>query len=364
MSFATHNEWNRPQTNQNFMNPTRVVGDVLFNGIIDKTQVINAIYNQNPLYPMPSGMTIQDIETVRKGEIVYRIIDNSGGSISTNYNNTGDNTTVCALSSLNGQGTKGDTNIMSKILPIGLSYMETEFSKEARFNIHVGGIHTTINNGPDVINAGDWVMAYAPTLDEVNMQSGGRGKIADKNRLITLWFKPYRTKEHRMTSKQIYNCLKDENNIQSSYLPSYKTACKSLVDACIDISMVIINTANDQGLLGNLNSPNKEEVYTNLMKRLGHSEYMEKNDKSGKSNASATRSTIIDRLFVPYSGNSNLLFDKKSAALNRSQSDSIGLFLESNAVFYHDVEKNIIGKAVTSARPKDNFNIQLRSYST
>lgn len=366
--MSLHNEWNRPETNKNFMNPTRVVGDVLVNGIIDRTQVIHAVYNQAPLYPMPHGMTVQDIETVRRGDIVYNIIqENRSNQLTTsNYNSSNDNTTVSALSSLNGQGTKGQRNIMQKILPMGLAYMETDVNKEPRYNIHIGGVHTTINNGDRVINTGDWVMAYAPTVDEVERGSGGRGKIADKNKLVTLWFRPYDPSIHKVSPKQIYECLKQieaGNDRDSDYLESYKTQCKSFVDSSLNMSMVVMNAVSKNPSLMNQlrnldpnNKGSKVKFFTEMMQTFGHSGVQKdkklKNDKA--------RKDLIDDLFINHSDKKERLFSK--GELDNIHADTAGLFLETQAVFHNDVVKNVKWKATSGARPKENINLQFAAY--
>jgi len=366
--MLSHNEWNRPETNKNFISPTRVVGDVLYNCQIDKTLVTNALYNQNPYYPLPIGMSMPDIEIVRKGDIIFTLIDNSQGNyqLSTTYNNTGDNTTVPAIAALNGQGIYGEPDIMSKILPLGLAFEENERNKETRFNGHVGGIHTVLNTGNENINAGDWVMAYAPTMEEVESQSGGRGKIADKNKLITLWFKPYRPNIHKLSApKQILTCLtgsKPDNH----YLPSYVTACKSLIDASLDIGILFLNdvlkdlSQDDLDALTGNDKNDKEAVLIKLMRQYGHTEYYEKNSKPEKVLSNKKRQSFINQLFIPYSDKINNQF--KDPSLHRNQADAISLFINSTAHFYHDVAKNVLWRAVTSARPKENFNVHCSAY--
>lgn len=371
------------------MNPITKMGVVLFNGGIDKGAVITAANRPNPYYPAPVGQFMDWYGKMRQADVVWRFIDEHASSMTSHYNSSYSNATVTGLVCINGQGTKArypDVNsrrgkqlldqnelFLSRIDILGLADMPNKDNDSPLFNIHCGGTQTITNISNVNIRAGDWLIAYAPRLDEI--AEGGRREDADNNGVITLWLKPYSPSQHQNTPRQILHCLtemvdadrKGAELSRNSFLPEYADQCDRLFEAIVNIGLTFTKWADNNGLA--FNNP---KDYTELMMRLGHQRNYSANPAAQDFDL---KQSLIDTMFVTgfptgtndynvhKKGASTTDLTKEEIVLNQCQRQGVSLMLNEIARFIHTVTKNIVGKALTSMEPGKDGLFQHASYS-
>lgn len=376
------------EVDEDFISPITEQGVMLVNGAIHTGALTAATRNTNPKYTLPSGQSAQMVGLTRRAALVYRPIDENnylGG-----FGSRGDNTTVMGLTALNGQGHAGESqaSFMSRIQVIGIAQQDTENNGSKRFNIHIGGMYTMINNSNRDIVAGDWLMAYAPRADEI--KQGGRGKEHDANGYLELWMVPYHPSIHQVTTANIYQCLSLRYNDRNpsrphsvngkEYIEEYETMCDILLDSFMDIgitfleflassNVITVNKNLQAGTGAAANRKERAEAYAKLLARLDHSHFMSKDQKVPED-----RKRLIDSLFVERlsqkdkEGNDVDYFDfpimqqsSTTKKLRDSQMGGVAKGLVEMARLNHTITKNVFGKALTSAAPKKNLNVQLCS---
>ena len=360
-----------------FINPIKPVGEVLLNGRISQGAVITATSNKNPLYPMPVGQYSDKVAKVRRADIVYRFIDEVE-YVETSYTRH-NNATVTGIAALNGQGIYGENqqDFMSRIQPLGLAFMDNETTDSDLFNIHTGGIYTIMNVSNVDICAGDTLMAYAPLPHEA--ASGGRGEDADANGLVTLWLVPYHPKIHQNTTDAIYNCLTRINEIGPSshhtidgkmYMPQYEEQCKELMDSYMDIIMIGAQFLISERVLAfgdNMPNGTAADNWYTILTHLGHTNFHSQTHKNSEFRQRLINALFLDR--IPRSLEAfqvaNLFPEKtnESMALKNCQLDGVSLGLQTQARFIKGMTKLIMGKAITSMKPKENGEFQLMAYT-
>ena len=336
---------------------------------------MSAMQNKSPLYPLPTGQFVDMVGKVRIADIVYRFIDDNE-YVNSSYERYS-NTTTAGLSSINGQGYAGESqqSFLARIQVLGLAFMENDINGSKLFNIHCGGLYTVVNTGNEDICAGDWVIVYAPRMDEI--KEGGRGEDADANGVITLWLKPYHPAIHQNTPRHIYSCLTRLNSgfgVHStkegkSYLPEYEDQCNHLFDSLLDTGMIFVEFLKRHGLIEFKIESTKNDsakLYAPLFEKLGHTRFYKESLVD-----SILRQEMLNAFFLAqltrktddyddanyFSGQSD---DHK--LLRNCQLEAISIALAEQARFIHTITKNIIGKAVTSMAPKKNGQLQLCSY--
>ena len=347
--MSNNDVWNETPLNTNFIRPWRGVGLVLVNGKISTGMTVVARNTANPYYKLPSGQHIEMLRRVRRADIVYNVIDN--GTTSNLYVNNfnamnSDSDKVYGLSSLNGRGTNsidaGDNHsLMSKINPIGLAGQATEFNGIANFNIHTGGIETVPNNGNQRINPGQWVMAYAPALSELS--EGGRGDEADQNGLVTLWFVPYTPESHKLTCNNIHRCLVND---RSDCSKAFRDVAELFYKTCVDIAIIVHKNMgkSEWERLVELNGSESPTMYMHKRDKIIMEDYEVKRDLSNALFQHHRRRTTDDKNQISISNPGEAL-------------------ITATALMVKDVTKNIMGKAVTGAGPKEDFDLQLCHYA-
>jgi hypothetical protein len=211
--------------------------------------------------------------------------------------------------------------------------------------VHFGGVITTVNNGSKRINAGDIVMAYAPSVAE--RLEGGRGEEVDKNGLMTLWYMPYKPQDHKWTCKNIQRALTEKD---SKLTPDFKKASETLIYEIIRAAVAVQKVFNE-------NDANKKKWSELVAKSNGNDGrgYMDSIKRLCKED---DRGTIV---------NSKLLKDLVSVLCEDDRKTKlegpITTMVISHAWLVKNKTKDILGKAVTSADPGKNFEISLTSYA-
>lgn len=362
---------------EDFLHPLTSIGEVLVNAEMASGSVTSAMQNNNAKYPLPSGQSLQMVGRTRRCAVAYRLIDE--GNYMNNSFGRGDSSTVSGITSINGQGYAGESqaSFMSRIQPIGIVQQETENNGDRRFNIHIGGLYTVVNNGNRDIVAGDWVMVYAPRLDEI--KEGGRGKDHDINGYYELWLVPYHPSLHQATSASIYACLtqrcKGEDVHYATdgrpYVPEYERMCEHLMDAFMDNGVIFIEYLRASGFLANIaaapTSKDRADLYAGALGDIGHSHFYSKKGINRELRQECINAFFLDRLS---SSKANTAYtaanyftgnDVNSRKMRECQLEAVSLALTEQANFIHTITKNVIGKAVTSGAPKKNFDMQLCS---
>ena len=392
--------------NRNNLHPRRSTGAVLFNGVMNQGDINSAENNINPLYDMPTGQYWDAIKTVSKGDIIYRMT--SSVPVDMNIFRS-DNTSVPGISALNGQGTKGESNhqFMERIDIIGVAFMENDVNKSARYNIHTGGIETVPNNGNEPIRMGDWVIAYAPDVDEVSR--GGKKGEAEKNGVLKLWYKPYKPEIHKLNTSNIYRCLTEDYGydlpgiLRYNQMNEFKDTCKEFYDSILGMGILVHKTIQNRATTsvkvgdGTLsiedgmariraemkippttNDPHQDENnrIAEFLSVMGHSQFT---DTERPHLFPEIRQRFLDTLFnehAPHTGeirikaklfrklvkNMHPATDDNYTKLQRIQSEAVGSYVWASANFFHMIVNRIMGKAVTPADPGYDFDIQFTKY--
>lgn len=360
---------------EDFIAPVTPVGEVLVNGAIATGSVIAAMQNKNARYPLPSGQSLEMVGRVRRAAIVYRLVDEN--DYLENSFERYSNTTVAGLTALNGQGhaNESQASFMSRIQVIGIAQQETEQNGSKLFNIHIGGVYTMINNSDRDIAAGDWLMAYAPRPDEV--KQGGRGKEHDANGYVELWMVPYDPSIHQATSAHIYACL-SEHNIErdartntmdtGAYLQEYVSMCDHLLDSFMDLGLIFVEFMVKNNLVtvnGAATDAQRHTIYANLLTQLGNTQFYTQHGTQPALRQQYLEALFLDRLVQKgdiykranyFPGN-----DKQQRTLRECQLEAVSLGLTEQANFVHSITKHVFAKAITSAAPKKNLQVQLCS---
>lgn len=334
--------WNDNQLNSNFIHPKRSVGEVVFNAKINGCMVVQGTHNRTPIWPLPNGQALEMMRKTRRGDIVWAYTNeyqtsNLMKSSSTHSNVETD--TIEGLVSINGHGQNKEENhdFMSRIYPIGIASIPNDKNETDRFMCQFGGIVTTINNGSQRINAGDYVRAYAPSLDE--RLEGGRGEEVDKNGVMTLWYMPYKPEDHRWTTRNIQRSLLAD---RGTHTDAFKKASVTLIQQLIRTSVIVQSVMGSTAALKN----NWDE----LVRASGNAKQSD---------------NIISKLTTDEKTNIlNVLVPALCEDDNRTKLQSpISTMLISQAWLVKNQLKNVLGKAVTSADPRKNFEIELCGYA-
>ena len=369
MSFNTYDSYGSGTTNEKFMSPVTPSGQVLFNGAIAEGAVIAAMNNKSPKWPLPKGVFLSSVGTVRVADVVWNYTD-ANQYVQSNYERYA-NTTTVGLSSINGQGNvnESEATFLSRIQILGLAFMENDVNNSKLFNIHCGGLYTVMNLSNVDIVAGNWLIVYAPSPSEV--AEGGRGEDADLNGVMTLWFKPYHPEIHRFTPRQIYACLTQRNlgpDVHTTldgklFLPEYETLCDDIFDSCLNIGLVFVEALRGYGIVKMEDETAKPgDTYNTFMEAVGHKRFFSRNRANPE-----TRQQMINAFFLPAVKRNSDDFDMANffandKRLRECQMEATDVALVSMARFIQTITKNIIGKAITSMGPKKNGQMQLCSY--
>ncbi len=364
-------------TDEDFISPVTPVGEVLINGAIATGSVIAAMQNKSAKYPLPSGQSLEMVGRVRRAALVFRLIDEN--DYLENSFERYSNTTAAGITSLNGQGHAGESqaNFMSRIQIMGLAFQDTEENGAKLFNIHIGGVYTMINNSNRDIVAGDWLMGYAPRLDEI--KEGGRGKEHDLNGYYELWVVPYDPSLHQATSAHIYACLSQHNEDRDvhnardgrAFMPEYESMCDHLLDSFMDLGIVFVEFMFKKGLIeikdgrGGNSDKDRFAVYAALLAELGNSHFYSEKTSKPASRQKYLNALFLDRLVRTKDTYKEANYfpgsDRNEKLLRDCQMEAVSLGITEQANFVHTITKNVIGKAQTSAMPKKNFQAQLCS---
>lgn len=366
------------ELDEDFISPMSSQGEVIVNGIIASGTVISAMHG-NGYYPLPSGSSREMVGRTRRAAVAYRLIDDNDHL--DGVSNANSDSTVAAITCLNGAGRPNDTpaTLLSRIEPIGIVQQETELNGDRRFNIHIGGQYTMINNSNRDIVAGDWLMIYAPSLTE--MKQGGRGKMHDENGYVELWLVPYHPSIHKAQPAQMYACLtqlcaSDSTHTSldgKAYLPAYEEMCEHIMDSFMDVGITFIEYLRYLGALNRITllatDEDRAKFYANLLGMLGHSQFFTKTGMDRNARQECLNAFFLERLSTSKNNEAYKKAnffpgdDPASRKMRQCQLDGVSLGMTEQASFNFDTTKNIMGKAVTSAAPKKNYQIQLTSYA-
>lgn len=336
---------------EKFAYPQQMVGAVILNGTHHSTLIARMRNAQNPYYSHAGGIHFDNFGNVKRGNVLFTIRGSNACASSLSFGHgfggSGENHRVKAVAILNGLGMAGHGNnerLWESAQILGFSDGVPP-TKEGLFNIVSGGVMTVTNNGPDVVNAGDWVMVYFPSLDE--LPTGGMGTSADANGEVVPWLVTYDPIKHSLTPKPVYEHLTADRN--TPYIPIYRETCKKLMQSAKDVSLVSM-AANYEKMKELIEGGASKIDFLHAM-----SKFMDTEKQDAK---------IRDMLFVPYSDKKNLIESGKSAdsPLNCKQMSCMGEYMVSQSRLHHVMHDKVVGKAITTGKKRSNFSLQITSY--
>jgi hypothetical protein len=309
--------------------------------------------NPKPYYPIPVGQYQAMMEKGRRCDIVWTKMDansnynHRGGLSVSSYMGPGnvDSDAVHAIVSINGQGTEGkgydNHTFMESVQPLGIMLMDNEKNETDRFNLHFGGLETVVNMGNEYIPAGVWVMAYAPSREELNL--GGRGEDADKNGVCTLWMKPYKPEHHKWTCGNVRKCLQNSSP-DNPFTKNFKETCNKVFSTSMDEAMIIQEELDKH--------PNERNAMVNAFRGGNRAAYSAAKEKA----MAKIKDEYARRVFSLSSG--------EMRSHNKALSENPGEHrLVAEAQLLHVQLKNIMGKAITGGGKKENFDLLLAAYA-
>jgi hypothetical protein len=367
--------------NKGMIRPIRPVGIVILNGRLSTTDVAMACSNKTPLYPHASGVYRSDEAVVWRGEIAFQFQDRSAIGLAS-YNgrpNGSDAISVEALTALNGQGLPGETREMmgQRIRVIGLVEVGTDTNKTTRFNIVIGGVNMQTNNGNQDIVQGDSIVAYLPKPEELKRCAADdtKARCAGDARL---WFAPMNAAIHRNQPIEVYNCLMDTKR-EKPYLDIYRQHAMRIYDAQIGLGVcMIIAMTKDAGALAALRrlvapgATEEEQVdaASMLLAQSGHTEFPSPQRGIVQAAEMSLKKRIIDTIFVIAASDSQnrapYLFEDKTPAhkrLRKVQEMAVQQLFRALNYYTEQLNAIYLGRAVTSAKPSEDFVLEIGSYA-
>ena len=377
--------WNRNRTNEKFINPERERGQVILNGAIDKHIVAlgSPACNRTPMHKLAEGQLRERRDKVERGDLIYTYV-NATNQLSVmdcnSFLNRAASDRATGVSVINGQGIKGAKPevMMQQVVILGLAEMPNDENDKEVFNIATGGIYNVRNNGDETINANEIVIGYWPSPAEVARgTNGGQTRTpGEKQGEVKLWFKPYRDSIHKDQPKQIYECLLDENHEQP-YLPAYRKHCRAYLDSVLGSSLICMQhmLPQLQALLEASNGTLTAEDWTELLRRMGHSEFAasETWTNNDREEYDLLRDDLLAKLFMPFSMYKRRREDPRLFAgdkltqmqtnLNAIQVKAPSQFIHSSRYFIKELDRHVVGQALSTAAPGKDFTIQLKTYS-
>lgn len=342
-------QWGVSDLNTDYKKPRTKVGLVILNGGVNEALCTKARQSASPLYARALGADSNNHHRAETGDIVFTMTRHQASlhALSHDSNNglNREHHRVFGMTRLNGLGTKGQTNtqFMQQISILGICENSNRSHPKAQFNIIRGGIVTGFNNGNETLYIDDWIMAYAPTREEISQ--GGKGKEADANGDLTLWYKPYNPHINRITTKSVYQCLKARDK---QHMESFVTASEAFLSGAEKMALAIVSA-----------------VFDKLPKGASKKDTLKAMEKSFEE--VATRNRIIETLFPLYSdSNDNSKWidpTNLKAPINKKQAEGADEFIAACSYHFHNIVKNMVGKSLSHSRPKTNVDIQVGNYS-
>ena len=368
-----------------FMSPIQQSGILLYNSGIDQTAVCIATNNRSHLYPLPMNGYQTYLTKARQFDIAWKYRD------TTRYFeqqlSRDERARVRTMIAINGQGdaSEGVEAFMRTIEVMGFVYNDNENNDSELFNVYCAGLFTIINTGNETICAGDWVIACAPELKEV--QDCGRGNPPDENGVITLVTKPYNPNIHANTPNSIYNCLttmngsgKTQDSSASSYVykssdgsvyqSTYTEQCEILNDTKMNDGMIFALFLKQNGLLAQLAA--MEDVndvaafFIDLFSSLGHGSFWRGENAVDRPLRQDLLNSFFAKEAMSVGGRDAfkkaVYFDTESTDSNQKRlvdcyNRTTGLALKVQAEYVYETTNRILGRAITSMEPKQNGDL-------
>lgn len=324
------------------------VGAVVVNGEINKTLVSMARQSPNAYYKFAVGSDSNNFEKIEGGDIVFTIRNNEHSINTYSQNMTNSHNKLKGVSVLNGLGKhcekkdNGNLKLMQRIEILGIAEMGNINNSSQLYTILRGGEVQVTNNWCGTIEPNTWLMAWAPNRKE--LLEGGKRKQSDRNGVAKLQYKPYDPIKNALKSKQIYDCLKADDD--EDYTKTYRRTCKRFKQTIKDMTLVVIASQLD-------NIRKSVAAKSDNVQCLKEIEKLFEDKKEDEK--------IQEYLFAAQS--SKYIEGKtKNSSLNQKQVSSVDAFLCSVSVLHHDTVNLIIGKSLNAAAPGKDFVIDLKDY--
>lgn len=340
--------YNITKMDEGFIRPQAMVGPVIMNGGVHTNLCSRARTAKAPYYPLAIGTFSNNQANISHADLVFTVIRTT---VALHANNSSNAIRLLGISTLNGLGEAvpgGNEILLDNLNVLGFAEVPNTPNNQGYYNIIAGGILTVRNNSKWTIQVGDYLMAYAPTLEEA--KDGGHGREADKYGERKLWLKTYDPVANSLTGKPIYRALKDGK--KAGCVPPYIETAKGYLSGAKDQSLSVMSACFDsikeefQG--GKV--PNHQGFLLAMCAEM---------DKPKKTEE------IRDKLFVTYSGAQHKLDSQgaPNSLLNKRQAEGTDKFLLSGNLLHHYVHKNVLCQAMSTADPTKNLSVQMIRYS-
>jgi hypothetical protein len=350
--------WNINPLNKEYINPIKRIGQLIVNCRVHKALAARGRSAARPYYPNPVGSSAGNHELVRDGSIAYTITS-SRAVLATSVNDgsggAGDptRTKMAGLMLLNGQGDADDVHgaLMERIAFVGVIETGNQDTKSMSYSCMHGGIRTMTNNGNETIHVGDYIRMYAPSREELG--EGGLKNQSAQNGEIELWMKPFDPYKHHAQPASILACLEDleDPTIVHNRLPAYVHACQAVEQAIHRCGLVVAVSIGHRGMRDIVNASTNDQSFAIALNRALK---VPAHHKAIRENAFVPYSE--GRLFVPGATHGD------GGEVNIAQRECLSGLLRALSVLQHMVEKDVIGRALTTARPGENINVELARY--
>lgn len=346
-----------PRVNEGMYKIQIAQGVVLVKGKMDPLLYAIATTSDTPYYKMPKNCPTPNLQC-RNRAICFQKRCDSGYDYSDvmnlytpdDYGETG----VPVLTSLYGQGEKNNKfDLYNTIKPFGIVYNGNEDNVTDKFNVQVGGTIEVSNNGPHRINVGDIVYADLPDVEPREFEKGRKELI----------FKVYRAEIHKSNNTGVRKCL---DMIDDTNFKGYHYRFKELSEEYVELKLRLhfIHTQLYQHYQTyHFSSQERKELQAEEVKIM-------KDIESGiHPNFNNFKTSKL------YESFKNFYFPRKDSnlklATDLNKNYQLNLLLkETNerldvikAEFLHFQLDWILGRAVTSANPGEDFVIQLTNFS-
>lgn len=364
MSFGSYPDTEYPRVNEGMYSPQISQGVVLVKGKMDT--LLYAVATQDsglydyggdctpPCYKMPKNCPTPNLQC-RNRAIAFQKIPDSGVDFSEvmnlytpdDYGESG----VPVMTSLYGQGEKNNRfDLYNRIKPFGIIWNGNEDNYTDKFNVQVGGTIQVSNNGPHRINAGDIIYADLPEVEPNNYEKGRKELI----------FKVYSSEHHKSNNMGIRKCLDviDDSNYKG-YHQRFKELSEELMELKVKNHFIqtylfgqYMLSQHDHASLVNLNRDFDVTVGTPAF------------------DYNKFKSSALYELYKNFhfpKKDTNLIIDN----VDKKNNHDLNVFIKETYDRIHSIKAEflkfqldwIMGKAVTSANPGEDFVLMLTNFS-
>lgn len=333
---------------------------------------IRGITNPNPLYPVPSTLSSNEVLNVYRGEPVF-VLKTQPGRIKNVSNQNVPKSLPLAMAAVNGLGNLQDESDQLKdpqlaigeleknIQFVGMAKSDYDHSaqKNHGFLVQMAGYSQAVNNGTTNVCVGDVIMWDMPEIitgadDSFDRQSDGRGTGNRGRRSLILVPLDEFEKNHTLASivKRMEvdggtDLSKSTRTLASALQQADYVCARDTLDATIGAFVALlayskvnapkllsaaITNGDYAGLIQHLAGADRKQVAKYLASHQDYQQTIAAQDTQSRPDAARILSKLSDAGVID--------------VLSRPLME-----------WRHVVDQHKIGKAVTPAKPKENFDL-------